>query len=108
MAKATEPISARQAWHLAFINEYSTDIQHNSGKENCVADALSRSSISSVSIAIDYEQLTRDQAQDTEMDMYWTAISALKFEDVTIGDSTHTLLCDVSIGRPRSVVPEKW
>jgi hypothetical protein len=40
--KTTEPTSGRQARQLAAIAEATTDIQHVSGKDNVVADALSR------------------------------------------------------------------
>ena len=40
--KASEPASGRQARQLAAIAEATTDIRHVSGKDNVVADALSR------------------------------------------------------------------
>ena len=42
MGKVTEPWSARQQRHLAYISEFTTDIQHVAGKDNCAADCLSR------------------------------------------------------------------
>ena len=42
MSKVTEPWSARQQRHLSTISEFTTDIQYISGKNNVVADALSR------------------------------------------------------------------
>ena len=39
--KASEPTSGRQARQLAAIAEATTDIQHVSGKDNVVVDALS-------------------------------------------------------------------
>ena len=42
MLKETEPWSARQQRHLSFISEFTTDIQHIPGKDNVVADCLSR------------------------------------------------------------------
>ena len=41
MAKVSQPWSARQLQHLAAISEFTTDIQHVSGKNNPAADALS-------------------------------------------------------------------
>ena len=40
MMKTAEPGSARQQRHLAFVSEFTTDIQHITGKDNVVADAL--------------------------------------------------------------------
>ena len=34
--------SARQQWHLSYAGEYTSDIRHVAGKENVVADCLSR------------------------------------------------------------------
>jgi hypothetical protein len=42
MSRVTPPWSARQQRHLAYISEFTTDLFHTPGKENVVADALSR------------------------------------------------------------------
>ena len=42
MKKKTELKSGRQTRHLATISEFTTDIQHIDGKDNVVADTLSR------------------------------------------------------------------
>ena len=42
MAKKTDPQTIRQTYQLAYISEYTTDIQYLQGKANVVADALSR------------------------------------------------------------------
>ena len=38
MVKTTDPCSERQQRHLAFISEFTTDIQRLPGKYNVVAD----------------------------------------------------------------------
>ena len=48
MKKKSELKSGRQSRHLATISEFTTDILHVSGKDNVVADALSRAAISTV------------------------------------------------------------
>ncbi|KAL6490077.1 hypothetical protein MHYP_G00004220 [Metynnis hypsauchen] len=60
MAKTAEPWSARQQWQLAFISEFTTDIQHVAGKNNLVADCLSRS-VAAVHLGIDYLQMAVEQ-----------------------------------------------
>ena len=42
LAKKTKPHTARQAYQLSCIAEYTTDIRYVEGKSNVVADALSR------------------------------------------------------------------
>lgn len=45
MSRLTDPWSARQQRHLSAISELTIDIRHISGKNNVVADALSRIAI---------------------------------------------------------------
>ena len=47
--KKSELKSSRQSRHLATISEFTTDIQHVSGKDNVVANALSRTPVNPVS-----------------------------------------------------------
>ena len=59
--------NARQARQLAYVIEYTTDIQHLSGTSNIVADALSRSEINSIfqqSSYIDWTTLAKAQLAD--------------------------------------------
>lgn len=108
MARVSDPWSARQQRHLAYISEFTTDVQHISGKDNSVADALSRAPVSSVTPGIDYKELAKAQQADPEMKDYRTAITGLKLQDITFKDHDATLLCDVSGTKPRPVVPEPW
>ena len=106
LAKASEPWSARQQRHLAAISEFTTDIRHISGKTNVVA-ALSRAIISAICDGIDYKEMAREHFKDPEMKDYRTAISGLHLEDVTLDvASGTTVLCDITTGRPRPVVPK--
>ena len=65
--KKSDPHSARQQRNLSAISEFNCTLQHVPGKKNPVADALSRNSIASVCLGLDYELLTRLQQQDPEM-----------------------------------------
>lgn len=110
-AKVSDPWSARQQRHLAYISEYTTRIQHVSGKNNKVADALSRTSINNISTFspdIDYTALAAAQEQDEEILAFRTAVTGLVLEDVRFGPGNATLLCDVSTGQPRPIVPAAW
>ena len=48
------------------------------GRNNPVADALSRVTINDVHIGIDYQALSREQQQDPQTDTYNTTITKLK------------------------------
>jgi cleavage and polyadenylation specificity factor subunit 1 len=97
--------SPRQTRHLAFIAEFTTDIQHIKGKHNVVADALSR--IHAISLPrIDYQILAADQQASDEVAAYKSSSSGLIFESVAF--QGNEVLCDISTGKPRPVVPKEW
>lgn len=108
MAKTTEPWSARQQRQLSAISEFTTDIQHVAGKDNRVADCLSRVHVSSVHLGVDYAAMAAAQVLDQDVQAYRTAVSGLRLEDVTFQDCGASLLCDVSTGQPRPMVPRDW
>ena len=132
--KKTELKTGRQTRQLATISEFTTDIQHVSGKDNIVADTLSRippletsssdteelceevsmprgflfDSINAVQPGLDYQAMSLAQRDDPDVQAYRTAITSLRLDDVPFANGTFTLLCDVSTGSPRPVVPETW
>ena len=69
MNSTTERPSLRQTRHLAFIAEFTTDIRYVKGETNFVADALSRPTLSAIEYdaAINYKDLSTDQASDKEL-----------------------------------------
>ena len=70
-----------------------------------VADALSRVHAATIDF-IDLHQLAKDQSSSIEIKAYRTAITGLVLQDVPFEDTT--LLCDVSLGKPRPVIPREW
>lgn len=103
---STSERSPRQTRHLSFISEFSTDIHHIEGKHNVVADALSRATVSAVSLpTIDYKQLARDQSEE-EIESYRTPNTGLSLMDIAFGDVT--VICDVSTGQARPIIPKTW
>ena len=87
MSKTSESWSSRQQRHLSFISEFTTDIQHVKGKDNRVADTLSRAitDIANVQLGIDYRAMARAQQQDAEVQAYRTASSSFQLEDIPFG-----------------------
>ena len=81
---------------------------HRDDDYNFVADCLSQVVIGSVHLGLDYAAMAGDQAIDSEVQAYRTAPTALLMEDVVFGTANTTLLCDVSTGQPRPMVPAGW
>ena len=55
---------------------------------------------------IDFRQLANDQAVSQEIAAYRTSITNLLLQDIPFGDVS--LLCDMSLGKPRPVLPKEW
>lgn len=111
--------SPRQTRHLCFISEFTTDIRFVPGKNNPVADALSRihsspkelqeinSTASSLS-DIDLSQLAKDQVTDPDLLKMRSVDTALHLRECGILNTNLPLVCDMSLGYPRPVVPQPW
>ena len=108
IGKTSEPWSARQQRQLSYISEFTTDVRQVSGKENVVADTLSRASIFDVHLGLDYVAMATAQQQDPEVQAYRTANTTFKLKDIPVGEHGVTLLCDTSTGRARPIVPANW
>lgn len=103
--KAAKPWSARQQCHLSAISEFTTDIWHVAGKDNLLADCLSRAQVSSVDLGIDCTTMVADQRADGDIQVFWLSATGLCLEDMPFQDSDTTLFCDVLTGRVRPMVP---
>ena len=88
--------------------EFTTDIRHVQGKENPVADILSRATLFDVFLKIEYGTMTKAQQQDPEVQAYHTTASKLQGEDVPFGTDGAPLLCDTSTRRAWPIVPADW
>ena len=108
MSKVSEPWSARQQRHLAAISEFTTDIRHVAGKSNSVADCLSRVLVSPVLFGIDYSELASEQPGDADIISLRSVGSGLRLEEKQLQEGGPSLLCDISTGRARPVVPAGW
>jgi len=103
--------SPRQTRHLSFVSEFTTDLRHLSGKFNVVADALSRCtpalhSLHKMCDAIDYVELAKAQLVDPLIQRIQVSKTSLKLKIESIAGEK--LLCDVSTGRIRPLVPYAW
>lgn len=94
----------RQARQLDYISQYSTDIQHISGKDNIVADAFSR--IEEVTNALDYEDLAQQQKKDDELKTLLQD-SSLQLKQVILPGMESPLYCDVSTSTIRPYITKE-
>jgi len=107
-SKPGDAWSNRQQRQLSSIAEFNCTIEYTPGKMNPVADALSRVEINSVHLGINYDEIATAQEGDPETAAYRTAITSLLWKDVDFGDRGRTILCDVSTGRPRPLIPKPF
>lgn len=103
--QSNEKATPRQFRYLDFISQFSTDIQHISGKDNIVADALSRIETLQLASSINYEILAKEQESDEVLQQLKinTKPSNLKLIRMEIDDVL--LICDISTNTPRPYVP---
>ena len=112
MSSVTERASLRQTRHLAFIAEFTTDIRYVKalGETNFIADALSRPSVAVIDhgSAINYKDLSIDQAQDAEFTrMKHSTTFTMNFKLLKSFDN-QLIWCDVSTGHNRPYITVKF
>ncbi|GFS50531.1 hypothetical protein TNCV_3197241 [Trichonephila clavipes] len=98
-----EKASPGQQRQLQYISEFNCNIQHVLGKDNVVADALSR--IDSIS-EIDFEEIAEEQTTDEEFQKLLHN-NSLKFKPSTLS-SGKKLWCDISTQKIRPYIPQKF
>lgn len=101
-----EKAETTQLRQLQFISEYTTDIRHVEGKENVVADFLSR--IESINCdAIDYTRMSADQLGDPELEELVNGKSkhSISLTKMPIPGTGGTIFCQVSNNAARPFVP---
>uniref|UniRef100_A0A5S6Q3K9 RNA-directed DNA polymerase n=1 Tax=Trichuris muris TaxID=70415 RepID=A0A5S6Q3K9_TRIMR len=98
----------REVRHLDYITSFTSDVRHIRGNKNLVADALSRVSISSVSLILDtamLKSLAEAQVVDEELPDLKNS-SKLRITKIDVPDVDITLWCDTANGRIRPYVPQ--
>ena len=94
-----------QFHRLDFISQFTTDIQYIAGKDNIVADALSR--IEEISTAVSSNELSQAQAEDEELQqrIRREQHDSLNLRPVNIPGCNKPIYCDVSSDLIRPYVP---
>ena len=111
LSSNSERYTPRKIRHMDFISQFTANIQHVSGIDNPVADALSRAEINAVITTppvIDFAELAAAQKDDPEMQQFQTLDSSLSLKALPIPTSEGTILCDMSTGQPRPYVPSRF
>ena len=115
LASSSEHWTSRQQRHLAVVAEYTTDVRHVHGRDNTVADALSRVELDGPLVCmsagpanLDLLSMAQAQQEDAGVQAYRTAVTPLVLADIPIPGTATTLLCDTSAGTPRPIVPLSW
>ncbi|KAG7294803.1 hypothetical protein JYU34_022827 [Plutella xylostella] len=97
--------SPRQFRHLDFIAQFTTDIRHISGKNNVVADTLSR--IEEIAQPVHAERIAAAQLEDPELKQLLAGDTSLHLKQVSIPGTGSQLYCDISSSTPRPYVPKE-
>ena len=109
MQQRWEKFSPRQIRQLDFISQFTSDIQHISGKDNVVADTLSRVEAITLPSTIDFEDLADEQTNDQELkNLVGKNSTSLQIKRIQLPDCNKTLLCDVSHEKVRPYVPKTY
>ncbi|CAH2226312.1 jg18630 [Pararge aegeria aegeria] len=98
--------SPRQFRHLDYISQVTTDIRHISGKDNVVADTLSR--VEKLDAPICLTDLANSQNKDQELAQYLTGETFLRLKKINFPGSRVPLHCDVSTPTPRPFVTTEF
>lgn len=98
--------SPRQYRYLDYIAQFTTDIRHISGKNNIVADTLSR--IEELSAPIRLEKIAQAQASDPELRKLLDEGSSLQLQKLHVPESKAPIYCDTGTLTSRPFVPKYY
>lgn len=73
-----------------------------------MADFPLRVLVYPVHLGVDFSAISADQPRDYEILALKTTGIGLKFEDAVVQNDGPMLLCDISMGRTRPIMPVTW
>ena len=103
LSSSSSRYSPRETRHLDFISQFTSDIRHVHGKDNPVADALSRMDINTFNAPLDYTLIA--QAQQNDSGLSQLKSTSLHLQALPLPFSTGTILCDTTTASPRPYIP---
>lgn len=107
IASCSDRHSPREARHIEFVIQFTTDARHVPGKTNIAADVLSRTVsmlTSPVPAVDDFDALATSQQEDAELARFRTEEHSLQLRDARL-PSGRSLVVDDSTGVPRPWIP---
>lgn len=105
--KPSDTETPRRTRQLLFISEFTNDIRHISGKENIVADSLSRIEAITCPTTLDYAQLSVAQERDDTIPMLKTQTNInIKKMDLPYADCK--IYCETSTANIRPYLPKDF
>lgn len=107
--KKSDYWSARQQRQLSFISEFTSNINHVPGKNNIIADTLSRPTINTITNTIqNYLEFAISQKKDKKIQSYTKDPKSFQIKSIPFGNQPINILCDTSYGKIRPIVPNDW
>lgn len=97
-----EKCPPRQYRHLDYISQFTTDIKHIPGKNNIVADTLSR--IEEVALPVDLTHLAQAQLADPELTQLLENSTSLRLKKMKLAGTGEELYYDISTHTPRPYI----
>ena len=95
---------------LDYISQFTSNICHIHGSDNVVADALScietNALLSGQLPVVDFAAMAKAQATDLQIQSFPS--SPLVVKAIPLANSSDPLLCDISTGFQRPLVPFQW
>lgn len=94
----------RRTRYLEYIGQFVTEIKHVAGRDNIVADTLSRVEAITCPSPINYEELAQTQTQDEELKQI-SNDDRYMFKRIKLPETNKRIYCEMSSGTARPYLP---